>query len=265
MSPLSYLEFLVVFVVAPTLGLMALGGFPARRRTPRAGLPGRRRTAGVGLAIMIVAALVYTIPWDNYLIGQGVWWYGESVVALRLGLMPIGEYSFIIAQSCLAAAWLYRLEWPDRVRLAPDWTRSLTTAGLLALTVAGVGLLAWQRTYYLGAILAWGAPVIALQTAVGAHYLLGAPRFVATAVLVPSVYLWAIDHLAIGWGLWVISPAHTTGLTLLGLPIEEAIFFLLTDAMVVQGLVLFHWVVETRRYEWLVDRWRKVRVVPAWR
>ena len=71
-------------------------------------------------------------------------------------------------------------------------------------------------------------------------------RTVALGVAVPTVYLWIIDRIALATGIWHISPTYTTGIALFGLPIEEALFFLVTNLFVVQGLVLFRWV---------VDRW----------
>jgi lycopene cyclase domain-containing protein len=56
--------------------------------------------------------------------------------------------------------------------------------------------------------------------------------------LVPTLYLWVIDRIAIGNGIWRISDAYTTGIQLFGLPIEEATFFLVTNLLVVQGLSL---------------------------
>ncbi|WP_375335542.1 lycopene cyclase domain-containing protein [Halorussus sp. MSC15.2] len=45
-----------------------------------------------------------------------------------------------------------------------------------------------------------------------------------------------------GTGLWTISPDYSTGIHVAGLPVEEAIFFVLTNLLVVQGLLLFDWV-----------------------
>jgi lycopene cyclase domain-containing protein len=56
--------------------------------------------------------------------------------------------------------------------------------------------------------------------------------------LVPTLYLWVIDRIAIGNGIWRISDAYTTGIQLFGLPIEEATFFLVTNLLVVQGISL---------------------------
>ncbi len=131
-----------------------------------------------------------------------------------------------------------------RVGGAGAW---LVAAALGALALSGL-------TLYLGAILAWAGPVLALQWAVGGPYLVSARRHVAWAVAVPTLYLSSVDRLAIEWGLWTISPAHSTGLTVAGLPIEEGAFFLVTSLMIVQGLVLFHWVLETRPFRAALGR-----------
>ena len=46
------------------------------------------------------------------------------------------------------------------------------------------------------------------------------------------------DRIAIGLGIWYIAEPTKTGFEPLGLPIEEAIFFLITNVLVVQGLLL---------------------------
>jgi lycopene cyclase domain-containing protein len=94
----------------------------------------------------------------------------------------------------------------------------------------------------MGAILTWAGPVFALQWAVGWRYLLAVRRRVAAGIGVPTAYLCGADWVAIRNGIWPISSEHTTGLALAGLPVEEATFFLLTTAFVVQGLVLLRWV-----------------------
>ena len=59
------------------------------------------------------------------------------------------------------------------------------------------------------------------------------------ALLPPWLYLSAADYLAIGAGTWTIDPAQTTGILLGGvLPIEEVVFFLLTNVLIVFGMVL---------------------------
>lgn len=240
--PLTYLEFLAVFLLVP-LSLLGFGAVV--RENPHR--PSLRIQLG-GVAGMVVLALVYTTPWDNYLISQGVWWYGDGRVTSTIWLAPLEEYLFIALQSVLVAVWTFQLAGPIEQVAAHTW-RDRAVGALAGLAVSGVGLvlLAGPRaTFYLGAILAWAGPVLALQWAVGWRYLVRVPRRLALAIAVPVVYLGTADRIAIADGIWIISPDHTTGLAVAGLPVEEGLFFVLTSTFLVQALVLLRWV---------IDRW----------
>ncbi len=235
---LTYLSFLAVFLLVPlsTLGVAAVVR-PSRNR-PSLGVQ-----VG-GTLVLVVLALAYTTPWDNYLIAEGVWWYGEGRVLGRVWLAPIEEYIFIALQSVLVTAWTFRIGGPVDASIGQTW-RDGAVGALAGFVVSAVGValvLGPQPTFYLGAILAWAGPVLALQWAVGWRYLLSVRNRVAAGVGVPTAYLCGADLIAIRNGIWTISPDHTTGVALAGLPVEEATFFLLTSTFVVQGLVLLRWV-----------------------
>ncbi|WP_135852038.1 lycopene cyclase domain-containing protein [Halorussus salinus] len=262
---LTYVEFLSVFLAVP---VAALAVAVARKTDdPRRVL--------AGLAALVCIAVGYTAPWDSYLVGRGVWTYGEGVVAVRFARVPLGEWLFFVLQTTATGLWYHLLSsgidpalpgrdalgdsdgQPVRVNAtevnatgattAATRTASARTAGATAwLALAAVGALLVvgpPRTYYLGMILAWAAPVLAFLWAVGGPVLWRERRLVAAAVAAPSLYLWVADWYAIRTGLWAIAPEYSTGLLAFGLPIEEAAFFLLTNLLVVQGLVLFDWVV----------------------
>jgi lycopene cyclase domain-containing protein len=53
----------------------------------------------------------------------------------------------------------------------------------------------------------------------------------------PTLYLWIADAIAIRLGIWSIDPRLSTGIIILGLPIEEAIFFLVTNLLVITGVI----------------------------
>jgi hypothetical protein len=236
---LTYLDFLAVFLVVP---LATLGAVAALRPNPHRS----RRSVRVGGLVAIVSlALAYTVPWDNYLIERGVWWYGEGVVWRRVLAMPVGEYLFVVLQSVLVGAWTFHRDGRVDGTVGHTWRdRLLGATGGLAVGGLGVAFLLGPRSlFYMGAILAWGGPVLALQWGVGWRYLLAVRRRVAATVAVPVVYLSTVDRVAIGRGLWTISPEYSTGLAVLGLPVEEGAFFLVTSLFVVQGLVLLRWVV----------------------
>lgn len=237
---LSYLGFHAVFVLPPLLALLAL-------RPPVTRAAGR--TERTALAIMVVAAVLYTTPWDNYMIVRGVWSYGAGTVFARLGAVPLGEYLFFVLQTLVAGLWL---SWygVDDAFDAGDWRPTPRVAGAVAAlgaTAAGVGFLTLPRGYYLGAILAWACPLFALQWGVGGGYLARTWRGWLPAVAVPTLYFAAADRVAIGLGIWTIAPETSTGLLVLGLPVEEGLFFLVTNLLVVWGMTLYGWLVDARR------------------
>jgi lycopene cyclase domain-containing protein len=96
---MSYTQFLVLFVCIP-LSFLA---WRLRRRLRRVDL-----TMLVGLAAI---AVVYTTPWDNYLVATGVWYYDPRLVLnWTIGYVPIEEYAFFILQAFLTGLfglWLW--------------------------------------------------------------------------------------------------------------------------------------------------------------
>ena len=83
---MSYLKFLIIFVCLPLLvSLCAKKLLTKPNKTER--LP---------IALMALVALVYTTPWDNYLIMRGVWTYPTGGVVGVLGYVPIEEYFFMV-------------------------------------------------------------------------------------------------------------------------------------------------------------------------
>jgi len=98
-------------------------------------------------------------------------------------------------------------------------------------------------TAYLVHLLGWALPVLAVQLAVIAWRYRGQTPHVLRAVLPPALavtaWLVAGDHLAIRAGVWKFGPGKHLGVYLGAVPIEEALFFLLTNLLVVFGLALF--------------------------
>ena len=267
MTTLTYLQFHLLFLGLPLLALATATARgvalwtdvrPPTHRVPVAGRPVDARV--IGIVIMGLLALVYTTPWDSYLIRRGAWSYGEGAVLVRYLQVPLGEYLFFVAQTVLTALWLYLLpaglvggglsaRADGGATVGHARSRRRVTVGQRALGAGGAGLVAlagwWALDLdgglYLGTLLLWAAPVLAIQWAFDWPYLWARRRVVAAGVAVPTVYLWAADRVALALGVWELSPTLTTGFVvpLLGLPVEEAAFFLLTNLFLVQGLVLW--------------------------
>lgn len=246
MAGMLYWEFVLLFVLAPVLvlGALSLRGRPVPRPYE----------AGIGLLVFV--AICYTAPWEHYLIGRGVWGYGPPVLG-RIWLVPVEEYAFMVLQTILVGLWIAQFRTPVDEGDGVTWGQRAVGAGIgLLVTSAGLAMLTVDATTYLGAILAWSGPVFALQWGFAWPVLARNWRRVLPAIAVPTLYLGTVDRYAIETGIWSISGQYTTGITVLGLPVEEGAFFLVTTAFVVQGLVLLAWAWD--RYgigAWFGSRW----------
>ena len=90
---MTYAQLLLVFVV-PLVALLATWLGLRRQLSWRLGL---------ALGITSVLALVYTGPWDNMVVAQGVWSYPtERVLGATIGLSRVEEYAFFVLQVLLA-------------------------------------------------------------------------------------------------------------------------------------------------------------------
>ncbi|HRE29682.1 MAG TPA: lycopene cyclase domain-containing protein [Anaerolineales bacterium] len=247
---MTYFQFLLLFLVPPILVLYIL----AR--------PGRRHWSAIG--ILGIVTYVWTTPWDNYLVGSGVWAYPpEQVTGLKLGFVPIEEYTFFGLQAILGSLWTLSLQ---RLTATPDRAFAQRGLGLMALAWAiGPGLalalfssaigagnpvvttqewprLPFGQLNYLVLILAWALPVIVGQWVIG-RFVFTRPIWVwALGWAVPALYLSLCDSFAISAGIWHILPDQSLSLLLpigqAGLPFEEALFFIVSSVLVTQGYLL---------------------------
>jgi lycopene cyclase domain-containing protein len=202
-----------------------------------------------GLIIIAAIAFGYTTPWDNYLVHHGVWGYGDGRVAAVLGTVPVEEYLFFILQPLMTGMWLYvylngrSLRSTSAPETAPPRWNARVAGGVffLILTALGAACLMNEsrKTFYLGLILVWACPMIAFQWFCGGERLWRWRKHLAWGIGLPTLYLWVADWIALRQGIWYIAEHSSTGLHLLGLPIEEAIFFLVTNILIVQGLLLW--------------------------
>lgn len=231
---MTYLGFHFLFILPPIV-LLAV-----RQRS----LPADRRR-WLHLFAVLLIALVYTTPWDNYLVWRGVWSYGADRVIGTIGYVPIEEYMFFILQPILTGLWLYQVieRTGADAHVGAGSTRARIGGTLFygLAAVAGGLLLSTRPGTYMGLILAWAAPVLALQWAYAGHVVAARRRTFLLAVAVPTLYLWIVDGIAIHLGIWRIAPEYTLGLEAGPLPLEEATFFLVTNLLVVQGILLFRY------------------------
>jgi lycopene cyclase domain-containing protein len=242
---MTYFGFLAIFLGIPLGILTSLTWIDYRQsRALPASIAGWSPLGAVWLHVLL--ALIYTTPWDNYLVATGVWYYNPALVTgIRLGWVPVEEYTFFILQTLLAGLWLLFLarRFPSTREPIPSGGkvkfRSTAAISFVWLCALIVLLSGWSPGTYLGLILVWALPPIALQLLFGADILWQHRHLVGFVLAFTTLYLGIADSLAIGSGTWTIDPGHSLNLLLAGvLPVEELIFFLVTDILVVFGIVL---------------------------
>ncbi|TEY34614.1 hypothetical protein BOTCAL_0621g00040 [Botryotinia calthae] len=218
------------------------------------------------ILFLIAIAVVSTIPWDSYLIRRKIWTYPPDVIiGPKLFLIPAEELFFFVIQTyntsllylllskpVFHSAYLGGWECPREKKqkpwdlLAPHVSlksaRNLGQLILGSLILTGCFLIVQNsRGTYLGLILAWAGPFALLLWSLSHEFLIRLPY---TATLLPitasTLYLWIVDTLALKRGTWSIETGTKLGLHLWdGLDIEEAVFFLATNILIVFGLVAF--------------------------
>lgn len=231
---MSYLTFHLVFLVPVITGML----LAYRRPRKKSG------DSRVHLAIPLVCfiAVSYTTPWDNYLVAQEIWWYGPNRVIGTIGHVPIEEYLFFVLQPLFTGLFLY--QYLGRAEIVPNnsspkaaWVGTGLFAGLAAMGSLFL-VIGHTPATYLSLILIWAPPILAGMWLYDGETLWEYRKTLLIATTLPTLYLWVADAIAIHMGIWTISPEYTLGLSLLGLPIEEASFFLLTNLLVVKGILL---------------------------
>jgi lycopene beta-cyclase len=243
---MKYFGFLARYVVVPLVALLAFNWWD-KQRGKRLPQEFRNLKPEAALAGLVTVAVGYTTPWDNYLVATKVWWYDRKLVTgLLLGYVPIEEYTFFVLQTLLTGSWMLFLAKYLPVNTQKPRHPQLIRAGM----TAAIGIIwagaVWnllrgpQSRRYLSLTLSWALLPIMVQTAFGGDILWQHRRLVALGIIPTTLYLGLSDSFAIESGTWKINPEKTVKVDLIKdkLPLEEGLFFLVTNVLVSVGMTL---------------------------
>jgi lycopene cyclase domain-containing protein len=242
---MTYFSFLLRFVVIPILVLLAITIWDNKNKKAAPGFH-NGRTVWTAIAIHILLAVIYTTPWDNYLVATDVWHYNPALVSgIVFGYVPIEEYTFFVLETILSGLWWWFLA--RRISPQPKEFRHnkaiiYISVSILVITWAIFTIILFGDTQpltYLSITLFWALPAILPQLLFGADILWHHRRLVVLSILVPGIYLSLIDIFALKETTWSISPEQTTGILFFGiLPLEEVVFFFVTNILITFGITL---------------------------
>ncbi|KAI0838227.1 Squalene/phytoene synthase-domain-containing protein [Hypoxylon sp. FL0890] len=202
---------------------------------------------------LILVAFFATLPWDSYLIRHAIWTYPPDAIAgPRLFGVPAEELFFFVIQTYITSTIYILLNKPvlhaqfltNKKDTSPKSHRTRTLGQILLIGGIVVGAHLVRKGgegTYLGLILIWACPFALLTWTLSGYFLIRLPLVcIATPIIIPTVYLWIVDELALGRGTWAIESGTKLGWRLWGsLELEEAVFFLATNTLIVFGMVAF--------------------------
>ena len=241
---MTYFGFLLRFLVIPIIVFLALTWWDNKNNRSTKGFA-NGRAVWIGIAVHVLLAVFYTTPWDNYLVATGVWYYNPNLVTgIVIGYVPIEEYTFFILETILSGLWwwfLARRISPPKEFKPNKLLVYVSTCVLVLLLLIFTALFFSdnQPITYLSLTLVWAFPAIFPQLLYGADILWHHRKLVALAILVPGAYLSLMDIVALKDTTWSISPSQTTGILFFGiLPLEEVVFFFITNILIAFGMTL---------------------------
>ena len=253
---MTYFGFLLRFLVIPIIIFLAITWWDNKNNRSTNGF-NNGKAVWIAILVHIALAVTYTTPWDNYLVATGVWYYNPNLVTgIVIGYVPIEEYTFFVLETILAGLWWWFLarRLPEPINeFKPSKTgRIISFSVLFVLWVIFTYLFFFGgvELTYLSIILFWALPAIFPQMLYGADILWHYRKLVFTTIFVPGLYLSLMDIIALTDTTWSISKKQTTGILFFNiLPLEEVLFFFITNVLIGFGMTLLLSKLGIKRFE----------------
>jgi len=242
---MTYFGFLIRFLFIPIIIFLGITWWDHKNNKPTLGFA-NGRAVWIAILIHVILAVVYTTPWDNYLVATGVWYYNPNLVTgIIFGYVPIEEYTFFVVETILSGLW-----WWFLARRIPEPTQTFQPSKSMRIISAVVLFTVWviftilffseyKSLTYLSITLFWALPAVFPQILYGADILWYYRKLVFWTIFVPGTYLSLMDIIALTDTTWSIAKDQTTGILFFGiLPLEEVVFFFITNVLIAFGITL---------------------------
>ena len=245
---LTYARFHLIFTIPALIfsGIAASAG------------GGITYTRSATLSILLAIVYVTATPWDVYLLRNGVWGYSSKPVIGTFLDVPYEEYFFFGIQTLITSLVYFTIMTPYQIesiqrdevakyskekggfRMGKGLSNKIGLVTILG-TISAFLNLSNERFFYMKSIAIYFLAFFSIQVVVGFRQILMGKALgrLAFAATLPTIFYWIIDGIAINAGTWSISERTSTGIKLFNtLPIEEAVFFAITNIIIIQGLYL---------------------------
>uniref|UniRef100_A0A2H8TP90 Bifunctional lycopene cyclase/phytoene synthase n=1 Tax=Melanaphis sacchari TaxID=742174 RepID=A0A2H8TP90_9HEMI len=229
---LTYID-VHLFYTLPVIGVLSLIAQPFLNRSEV-----------FKITLLSTIAFVYTTPWDNYVIHNQGWSYPPEKILGFIGYIPIEEYMFFILQTVLTSLWaLLCVRWSTPClnfnydKYSYQLIRWIPIAFLAIATIVGyIITIPGQATFYLGCILWWVSPVVIFMWYGAGNFFVKKIIPCSFAIVVPTLYLCWVDRMALKENIWHIGENTMLNIFVIeDLPLEEALFFFISNVIIVLG------------------------------
>ena len=232
-----------LFILAPVAFLLLIPPRPLSNAHPEV----HRVGYAVTLILGIVAVVYSVAGWDRILYEAGVVTCSSSYGSLFS--VPYEEWFWCVDHTALVCLWVMSI-WRSHPDPVPTNTRareSSRTGFRLVVTIACLAMAYYGSVlqnqgkcfFYIGLTFLYTFPIIALHFATVGHIYLRYAREYALGLLVPSLYVLAIDTYAIHKGIWKISDEFTTRIFVFGISLEHLLIYTLTTALASETVLAF--------------------------
>jgi len=204
--PRTYWQLQLVFLVIPLALCIVAGSKPLLATSTSKAKAGAKSF----MLFLITIALLQGAAWDNYGASLGIWVFDQqNMLGFHLPGLPIPgeEYMWILTDTLLSYAFTLRLwtEFRGKPNEVSPLARYAGFAVLFVNALIGVLLLTSFPSEYafLGISLAFFCPFIAWQWSHSSHVFLGHWKIWLASWLVPGLWTYLADCVAVNQGIWV--------------------------------------------------------------
>jgi len=236
---MTYSQFLIIFTVIPIIVLLYL----LRKELTRKYIN----------TLLLVSAIAFTATaiWDNYAVYSGIWMFPrEKTLGIYFYYVPLEEYLFFFLQTYLTGLvqlfYLFRFYKNGTTKKGVGTSmRSLFSLNVCALIINFSQIeneplkLPFGKWNYLFHLFAWAGTFILIQLIFGRKKIIPNLKLIAVPTVIMTIYFSLADSISIGNGIWSFDPAQTIGTKLGNVPVEEILFFLMTNILITEAMVLF--------------------------
>ncbi|MBN1634603.1 MAG: lycopene cyclase domain-containing protein [Ignavibacteria bacterium] len=223
---MTYIEFLLIFTVIPIFILL----FLLRKYLDT--------TYIKWLFVVSVIAFVATAGWDNYAVYSGIWHFPEDkTLGIKLFYVPVEEYIFFFLQTYTTGLVQF-IFIKKNLKLNLKNLSFLITPVLIFQTNE-IMKLPFDKYNYLFHLFSWGGIFILIQIIAGRKKILNNISKIVLPSFIMTLYFSIADSISIGYGIWDFDPMQTIGVRIFNIPLEEILFFLVTNILITEAMILF--------------------------